>query len=60
MQTITPNQIYIILDDYLNKYKSGKIKHANVLFIGETGIGKNAVIERRAIQIQFTIYNSKS
>ena len=42
---ITVNQIEKVLDQTLEELLSGKVKNKNVIFMGETGIGKTSVVE---------------
>lgn len=46
MKKITVGQIKDILEQALNEYKSRNKAFRNIIFVGETGIGKNAVIEQ--------------
>lgn len=48
MTTISVNQIENILDEYWQKLKTKQHGFKNILFIGETGIGKTAVIQKWA------------
>lgn len=46
MKKIIVGQIKDILEQTLNEYKSGKKAFTNIIFVGETGIGKNAIIKQ--------------
>ena len=57
MKTITLNEMKKVLDDTLSDLKSGKIKNENLIFFGDDGIGKKAIIgewfEKHASEIKY-------
>lgn len=46
MKKITVGQIKNVLEQTLNEYKSGNKAFTNIIFVGETGIGKNSIIKQ--------------
>lgn len=57
MKTITLNEMKKVLDDTLSDLKSGKIKNENLIFFGDDGIGRRAIIgewfEKHASEIHY-------
>lgn len=43
---IKVNEITKVLDDYLNKLNNGELSFANILFVGNSGIGKYSSVEK--------------